>query len=84
MAGSDGLRRNAVRIAIHLTPMGMGRWRWSLSRGGLEGTYGSATSYEAAQDEAEAAAASYVEDMKKATSYLYDPETKQRTNINPV
>lgn len=67
-----------MKITIRLTPIGDGRWHWSLGRGGMEAGHGNADSHGEAQSAAEDAAQKYAEEVQRAQSYLFDTTTHER------
>lgn len=56
-------------------------WRWSIGRGGVEGTWGLVDSYDEARKAAEEAALAYAKDAQRTTFYLYDTDTQECVGI---
>lgn len=70
-----------MKVSIRIYPVGHGLWDWSVGRAGKSDSTGTASSYERAQEEAEAAAVRYEEEVTKAHTYLFDTQTRERTDL---
>lgn len=70
-----------MKITIRLTPIGDGRWHWSLGRGGMEHGYGNTESFDTAQSAAEDAAQAYVTEAQRSQRYLFDTDTHERVGL---
>lgn len=70
-----------MKIAVSISPRANGMWRWSLKRGGIEGSYGETDSLPLAEKEAEKAARRYARALRQTKSYLFDTDTGERTGI---